>query len=60
MFGITTPINGEPATHGNGSTIGFTAQSLEKSHYPTHRNVRFNLRRPSSACSPSASALTPW
>ena len=22
-FGITTPINGEPATHGNGSTIGF-------------------------------------
>ena len=26
-FGITTPINGEPATHGNGSTIGFLAQS---------------------------------
>jgi len=23
-FGITTPINGEPATHGNGSTLGFT------------------------------------
>ena len=27
MFGITKPINGEPATHGNGSTIGFAAQS---------------------------------
>jgi catechol 2,3-dioxygenase-like lactoylglutathione lyase family enzyme len=26
-FGITTPINGEPATHGNGSTLGFNAQS---------------------------------
>ncbi len=26
-FGITTPINGEPATHGNGGTIGFTMQS---------------------------------
>ena len=26
-FGITTPINGEPATHGNGSTIGFNMQS---------------------------------
>lgn len=29
-FAITTPINGEPATHGNGSTIGFTAQSTEQ------------------------------
>jgi catechol 2,3-dioxygenase-like lactoylglutathione lyase family enzyme len=29
-FGITTPINGEPATHGNGSTIGFAAQSVEQ------------------------------
>lgn len=29
-FGITTPINGEPATHGNGSTIGFLAQSPEQ------------------------------
>ena len=27
---ITTPINGEPATHGNGSTIGFTVQSAEQ------------------------------
>ena len=26
-FGITTPINGEPATHGNGSTIGFKMAS---------------------------------
>ena len=29
-FGITTPINGEPATHGNGSTIGFSVQSAEQ------------------------------
>ncbi|ABM35159.1 VOC family protein [Paracidovorax citrulli] len=30
MFGITLPINGEPATHGNGSTIGFAMQSPEQ------------------------------
>lgn len=30
VFGITTPINGEPATHGNGSTIGFAMQSPEQ------------------------------
>ena len=29
-FGITTPINGEPATRGNGSTLGFTMQSPEQ------------------------------
>jgi catechol 2,3-dioxygenase-like lactoylglutathione lyase family enzyme len=29
-FGITTPINGEPATHGNGSTIGFKMESPEQ------------------------------
>ncbi len=29
-FGITTPINGEPACHGNGSTIGFNAASIEQ------------------------------
>lgn len=29
-FAITTPINGEAACHGNGSTIGFTAQSPEQ------------------------------
>ena len=29
MFIITEPINGEPATHGNGSTIGFKAESPE-------------------------------
>jgi catechol 2,3-dioxygenase-like lactoylglutathione lyase family enzyme len=29
-FGITTPINGEPATCGNGSTIGFAVQSPEQ------------------------------
>ena len=26
-FAITTPINGEPAVHGNGSTTGFAVQS---------------------------------
>ena len=29
-FGITTPINGEPATNGNGSTIGFKMESPEQ------------------------------
>ena len=29
-FGITSPLNGEPATHGNGSTIGFAMQSPEQ------------------------------
>jgi catechol 2,3-dioxygenase-like lactoylglutathione lyase family enzyme len=29
-FGITLPINGEPATHGNGSTLGFTMASTEQ------------------------------
>ena len=29
-FGITTPINGEPATHGNGSTFGFNMASTEQ------------------------------
>ena len=29
-FAITTPINGEPATHGNGGTIGFTVASPEQ------------------------------
>lgn len=26
-FAISTPINGKPACHGNGSTLGFLAQS---------------------------------
>jgi catechol 2,3-dioxygenase-like lactoylglutathione lyase family enzyme len=30
LFGITAPINGEPATHGNGSTIGFAMASTEQ------------------------------
>ena len=30
LFGITKPLNGEPATHGNGSTIGFSAHSAEQ------------------------------
>jgi catechol 2,3-dioxygenase-like lactoylglutathione lyase family enzyme len=29
-FAITLPINGEPACHGNGSTIGFTVTSPEQ------------------------------
>ncbi len=29
-FGITTPINGEPASVGNGSTFGFAGQSEEQ------------------------------
>ncbi|GKS82913.1 VOC family protein [Acidovorax sp. SUPP1855] len=29
-FAISTPINGEPACHGNGSTVGFTVQSPEQ------------------------------
>ena len=29
-FAISTPIDGEPACHGNGSTIGFLAQSPEQ------------------------------
>ena len=29
-FGITTPLNGEPASHGNGSTIGFHMSSPEQ------------------------------
>lgn len=28
-FCLTLPINGEPACHGNGSTIGFAADSIE-------------------------------
>lgn len=30
LFLVTPPINGEGATHGNGSTIGFTADSPEQ------------------------------
>jgi len=29
-FAITTPIDGQPATHGNGSTIGFLVESPEQ------------------------------
>lgn len=29
VFAISKPIDGEPACHGNGSTIGFAAQSTE-------------------------------
>lgn len=30
VLAITTPINGEPATHANGGTIGFAASSPEQ------------------------------
>lgn len=29
VLGITKPVNGEPATHGNGMTIGFKVSSPE-------------------------------
>ena len=29
-FCVTQPLNGEPATHGNGTTIGFTCTSPEQ------------------------------
>lgn len=30
IFGLTLPIDGEPASHGNGSTLGFTVESEEQ------------------------------
>ncbi|MGA1497656.1 MAG: VOC family protein [Steroidobacteraceae bacterium] len=30
IFSVTTPINGQPATAGNGATIGFAANSPEQ------------------------------
>ena len=32
VFGITRPIDGEPATHANGGTIGFAADSPEQAN----------------------------
>ncbi len=32
MFLVTPPIDGEPATHGNGSTIGFAVTGPEQAH----------------------------
>ena len=29
-FSVSTPINGQPATHGNGSTTGFACTSTEQ------------------------------
>ena len=29
-FGITNPLNGQPATHGNGGTVGFNMASPEQ------------------------------
>lgn len=31
-FAIATPINGAPATHGNGSTVGFLAKTLDQAN----------------------------
>ena len=30
VFGLSVPINGEPACHGNGSTLGFAVESPEQ------------------------------
>lgn len=30
VFALSKPINGEPASHGNGSTLGFEAKSPEE------------------------------
>ena len=30
IFSVSTPINGEPATAGNGSTVGFACDSLDQ------------------------------
>lgn len=30
VFGVTTPINGQPATVGNGETLGFACESAEQ------------------------------
>lgn len=30
VFALTKPINGEPATHGNGTTIGFSVETPEQ------------------------------
>jgi catechol 2,3-dioxygenase-like lactoylglutathione lyase family enzyme len=32
IFSISKPINGEPACHGNGSTVGFAAQNPEEAN----------------------------
>ena len=32
VFSVTLPINGEPATIGNGSTFGFACQSAEQAN----------------------------
>ena len=32
VFMVTPPINGEPATHANGGTIGFATSSTEQTH----------------------------
>ena len=30
VFAVTKPLDGEPATHGNGSTLGFAARSQQE------------------------------
>ena len=32
IFSISKPLNGEPACHGNGSTVGFAAQNPEQAN----------------------------
>ena len=49
MFMVTKPIDGEPATHGNGSTIGFafdTPEEVDAWHQRGHRRRRHRDRGP--------------
>jgi catechol 2,3-dioxygenase-like lactoylglutathione lyase family enzyme len=32
LFAVSLPIDGQPATVGNGSTVGFACQSIEQTH----------------------------
>ncbi|MCW3798131.1 VOC family protein [Sphingomonas sp. BN140010] len=32
VFMVSPPIDGQPATHGNGSTIGFTVENEQQAH----------------------------
>ena len=59
-FSVSTPINGEPATVGNGSTFGFAAESIEQANgrccinHPEadlpQTSDGFTQQRPSGVC----------
>ena len=42
---VTSPIDGEPATHGNGSTIGFTMDCPAARHRPLAKPLPENGKR---------------